>query len=552
MRAAWQRRAAGAGGRRSVARTVGWWWTIAASALLAACDVVGAPSAPRLRDQLASTPVRLSARAAIGQTTEATQVLVGAFYLTSPVSVGSIDDFDDLNEDVDGGFLGAAIADLTTARAQQVPVSVDLSPCLADTRVARSGGTCPVYVVALLLRGRNVYDPRDPEAILDMDANVMDVAVHGPFTVAPGATLAVPQALTLDEAQEVRATPSALALVVGQSAAVQASVVNAFGAPVPGRAVTWSSENPLVARVDAGGGVTGVAAGVTAVRAVSGNVETRVPVTVAAPRITLPADTTVAFTVARGGTTTGTSIAVGSSVGTAPLDLAPPQISYGPGATGWLAPTLVSPRTPATLLLTPVNTTTLAPGQYTAAVSLASTTPGVPRRTILVTLTVTGIAAVDCSRSQVAPYFPPATAERVAPSAPWYFGSTGQFFLAYNLGVAAQPVTVQWDMYSVPDAITVCFRGRAVYDSGTPVSGSGQFVFQYPGSAGLDPRDPAQSVYLYLSVRAEDVGTSWQTRVLGTYVAPSFPVPGPFALRTPAEIARLMAADRAAAAPAAP
>lgn len=521
---------------------------VAVGALLAACDVIGDPSAPRLRDRLAAAPVRMSARAQVGATTVATQVLVGAFYLTRAVPVSSLEDFDDL-EDVDGGFLGAKLADLATARGQQVPVSVDLTPCLADERVVRSGGTCPVYVTALLLRGQNAYDPRDAEAIFDMDENVMDVAVLGPFTVAPGATLTVPQPLTLDEVQEVRAAPAVLSLVVGQSAALQASVLNAFAEPVPGRIVTWSSENPLVARVDAGGVVTGVSAGSTTVRAASGGYEARVPVSVAAPRLVLPFDTVATFGVARGVVPTlSAPVGIISSVSAIPIDLAGLQVTYGPGASGWLTPTLTGSRTPATLLLTLGNTAALAPGQYTAAVTIVPTNPSVARRTMLVSLTVTGVASVDCSRSQVAPYFPPSTAQRIAPAAPWYTGSTGQFFLAYNLGTAAQPVTVQWDMYGVPDAITICFRGRAVYDSGVPVSGAGQFVLPYPGATGLDPRDPTQSIYLYLSVRAEDSGTSWQVRVLGSYVAPSYTVPGPFALRTPAEIARLLAADRASAA----
>ncbi|MGZ8471731.1 MAG: Ig-like domain-containing protein [Gemmatirosa sp.] len=528
------RRSIAACARRIVVAAVG-------VALAGGCRELREPSGPRLGDRIAATPARLAASARIGGTAAATQVLVGAFYLAQPVAVEEID-LTDLFED--GGVLGAQVVPLAAARSQQVPVSIDLAPCLADGRVERIAGGCPVYVIAILLRGSNAFDPDEPEWILDVDENALDLAVVGPFGVAPGATLNVPQALTLDEAQEITVSPATLSLVVGQAGTLAGSVVNAFGEPVPGRTVAWSVADPRIARVEANGVVTGLAAGTTTVRAAAGDAEAFVPVTVAAPRLLLPADTNVAFTVARGAAPSGSaSVPLASSAAGFPIEIGSVQVAYGAGASGWLSVQATSARTPASLALAPVNTTAFAPGQYTAAVTVTPTNPSIARRTVLATLTVTGIAAVDCSRSLVAPNFPPATAQRVAPNANWFSGTTGQFFLAYNLGTAAQPITVQWDMYGVPDAITVCFRGSPVYDSRVPISGPGQFVFNYPGSPGLDPRDPAQSVYLYLSIRAEAVSTAWQARVLGNYIAPSFPVPTAFRLQSPDEIARAMAAE---------
>jgi hypothetical protein len=205
------------------------------------------------------------------------------------------------------------------------------------------------------------------------------------------------------------------------------------------------------------------------------------------------------------------------------------QIAYGAGATGWLTATLIGPTTPTTLDLS-AQVGGLPSGTYTATVTVSSSQAGVASIAIPVTLTVTGIQPVDCSRSNTAPNFPPAQARPVEPNPPFFTGTTGAFFLAWNLGTQAQTIRVEWDMRSVPDAITICFRGQELFDSGGPVSGLGSFEFAYPGSPGTNPNDPAQSIYLYLSIQADDPGTLWDARVIGTYVPPSYTPPPSFSL----------------------
>ncbi len=91
-------------------------------------------------------------------------------------------------------------------------------------------------------------------------------AVVGGVEVAQQATVVVesPPAVA-----EVTVTPAELALLVGGSAGLTAAAVDAEGRPVPGAAVTWSSSDPDVASVDAGGAVTALAPGSATVTAVS-------------------------------------------------------------------------------------------------------------------------------------------------------------------------------------------------------------------------------------------------------------------------------------------
>jgi uncharacterized protein YjdB len=66
--------------------------------------------------------------------------------------------------------------------------------------------------------------------------------------------------------EEIRITPSALTLRVGSVSALAASVL-ARGTTLSVRAITWESQNPQVATVDASGRVTGIARGQTLISA---------------------------------------------------------------------------------------------------------------------------------------------------------------------------------------------------------------------------------------------------------------------------------------------
>jgi hypothetical protein len=76
------------------------------------------------------------------------------------------------------------------------------------------------------------------------------------------------------------------------------------------------------------------------------------------------------------------------------------NITYGPGASGWLATTFLAGNTtaPASLRIQP-NTTSLGRGNYSATVEVRSTTPGVASRTVTVNYIVYTFGA------DVLPYF---------------------------------------------------------------------------------------------------------------------------------------------------
>jgi hypothetical protein len=185
---------------------------------------------------------------------------------------------------------------------------------------------------------------------------------------------------------------------------------------------------------------------------------------------------------------------------------------------GWLTASLDRTSTPARLTLAP-SARGLVAGTYTANVDLTSSTPGVLPRTVPVTLRVSTITAVDCSASFQAPEYPPPRARRVTQTGARINGGTGTFSYWYNLGSKAQRIAITWDMFGIPDAIQVCFRGALLYSSGGPVSGRGTFEFAYPGADPADdPAALASSPYLRIDVRAEQSGTAWDAWVAGEYV----------------------------------
>ncbi|HEX6748999.1 MAG TPA: Ig-like domain-containing protein [Longimicrobium sp.] len=81
---------------------------------------------------------------------------------------------------------------------------------------------------------------------------------------------------------EIRVTPDSVALRLGQTATLTASVLDAHGQPLAGVRVRFSSSRPDVAEVDSVTGVvTGVAAGTAGITAASFALQTTLPVVVA-------------------------------------------------------------------------------------------------------------------------------------------------------------------------------------------------------------------------------------------------------------------------------
>ena len=120
---------------------------------------------------------------------------------------------------------------------------------------------------------------------------------------------------------------------------------------------------------------------------VAGVAENKVSVTyvvAAAPQPQIGVSTSaVSFRTDEGGPTPGPQQVAVTNVGSGTLTGLNGIVTYGPGASNWLKASLNSTTAPATLTIDP--TTTLAPGTYTAEVTLRSDIPGVADNKVAVT-----------------------------------------------------------------------------------------------------------------------------------------------------------------------
>ncbi|MCA0375758.1 MAG: Ig-like domain-containing protein [Gemmatimonadetes bacterium] len=149
---------------------------------------------------------------------------------------------------------------LGSAATQQVPITLDVGPCLADdTRAGINGGAAAADECVLRL---------DLELLLD--GVVVDRQVLTNISVKPGQVATVAQPVALSDIIQLRLVlPAAnvvgpgqpLRLEAGKTMSLVLDVRDAQQQPVAGRTGTWRSSNPAVASVDANGVVTGVAAG---------------------------------------------------------------------------------------------------------------------------------------------------------------------------------------------------------------------------------------------------------------------------------------------------
>src|ERR1041384_4220598 len=125
-----------------------------ATAVLAACST--SDGVTGLRQPNATARFLVGANI---HSTSATQVFIAAFYLSSSVTAAELQlDTGDTPKRPDFRFMTATIADLKGGD-QAIPFSVNLAPCLADPRVPKPNGACPMFIHFELLKGQNVLPP---------------------------------------------------------------------------------------------------------------------------------------------------------------------------------------------------------------------------------------------------------------------------------------------------------------------------------------------------------------------------------------------------------
>ncbi len=181
--------------------------------------------------------------------------------------------------------------------------------------------------------------------------------------------------------------PKSVTLDLGGTFQFTATARDGAGNTLSGRQTTWTARDPAIARVDSGGLVRAVAAGVTFIVADVEGVRDSAEVTVSAPALTV-APAQVQLSAQMGSNPQPVTATIASAGNSVIQGLRVAAIAYGGAAQGWLLPTLNAATTPALLHLS-ANVAQLAAGTYTASLTIASDQPGVTPATLSVSLVLT-------------------------------------------------------------------------------------------------------------------------------------------------------------------
>ncbi|MDX1675049.1 MAG: fibronectin type III domain-containing protein, partial [Longimicrobiales bacterium] len=168
----------------------------------------------------------------------------------------------------------------------------------------------------------------------------------------------------------VQVVPDSAALFVGDSVQLEARLFDDIDEPVGGRPVTWTSNDPELAAVDAGGLVVGVGAGTTQVRATAeGQSGSASIVILRHPQIALDRSS-VAFSAVEGSSDPPPVAVAITNAGDSTLANLSVVVIYDDGVGPWLEAALDTTVAPAVLTLT-ARTGVLEPAGYAAAVEVS-------------------------------------------------------------------------------------------------------------------------------------------------------------------------------------
>ncbi len=192
----------------------------------------------------------------------------------------------------------------------------------------------------------------------------------------------------------VRVVPDTITLLNGGQDTAQAFPLDDQGAFLPGKTITWDTDDPLVAVVDSAGGITATGLGTAQVSAtVNGITGTALVIVALPPAIGTSLSAVPLTVIANSGAPSATTVAVTNAGGGTLSGLAVGTIAYTVGAPGWLTANLNQTTAPATLSLSAAPGS-LARGSYTAQVPLTSAVASNSPQTVTVNLTIgTGPAA---------------------------------------------------------------------------------------------------------------------------------------------------------------
>ncbi len=334
----------------------------------------------------------------------------------------------------------------------------DATLVVASERTSTPTQPLPATVVAP--RGEPSAAPRAAPRPAGDRRRLVRMGLAGGALVVVGVIAVTLLSRSGPEAAEVTLPPS-LALSVGESARMNATVRDADGSAMPDATVEWTSSRPEVASVDDAGTVRGLQAGTASIRASAGSIGAQTEVTVstaasaAAPRLGRRA---LSFTVASGGTTPGAQSVEVTGDGGAGQTLVS-AVAYPAGAPeGWLSARLEGTSPPTTMVVEPDRPPS-SPGRYAASV-VVRWGGGGAADTVQVTL--------DVERSSPQPQPPTRMTPKQANDRAWNQLFILDDIVTNNLGVeqaararrAVKDTTrTLWEATYLPDSI----RARAAY-----------------------------------------------------------------------------------------
>jgi len=287
------------------------------------------------------------------------------------------------------------------AGTQSLPLTIDLTRCLADPQHI-TGTTCELFA----------------GVVLEQNGQAVDSVGVGPVVVTPGQT--VQASASLVPVGRVVVFPKTASLTIGAITVLGDSVFSPSNVYLPNTAVTWTSADPSIAKVNANGAVTGVAGGTTTVKASAGGQSdsatiTVSPITIGKGTILINAPVGVSFSAPAGGALPVRAPLSVTSSDTVVLTGLTSSIAYGAGQpTGWLVANVsdsvsyffgqrvsgsrVRRQTSGSGIVTPAvldmvpTTTNLPAGSYTATVTVSGT--NATSGSVTVTYTITAATPI--------------------------------------------------------------------------------------------------------------------------------------------------------------
>jgi adhesin/invasin len=197
----------------------------------------------------------------------------------------------------------------------------------------------------------------------------------------------------------VRIVPDSVLMVVGTADTLHGFGLDASGALLASKPVSWSTTNPTVATVGASGIVTGTGLGVASVIAsLEGYADTALVRVLPPPALDVTPDTVTFNGVAGSGALPDQTASVTNSGGGSLRSLRIVSITFGSGAAGWVTAALNQTSTPAILTLQ-ASSAGIAVGSYTAKVAVGDTAATNTPDTVVVRLVLSAGAPTAMAAS---------------------------------------------------------------------------------------------------------------------------------------------------------